>query len=199
MGEEREERVNLMSDLAKHNSLVATGDILQIPAGTHFDDGQRSYTFTETVKVKVDMVDYHHYGVISVDEYGDWTEQSVPMEYKHLPRLNPALDRAGDTRVIPDWSQFKVAALVRDWKTPRELFEEYQPYVDLKEKYERFTHSLEMDMEVRLKSRGRDVPKYPDDSDLMDWFKKEERDLLKWFARHTEDLASGFMEFQRNK
>lgn len=76
------------------------------------------------------------------------------------------------------------------------IFEETPAYVELTEKFNREHRALVLLMESKLAERGRKVAKFPDDSDLVDWYNEEMRDLMIWLERDREDMKREFFKLR---
>lgn len=69
-------------------------------------------------------------------------------------------------------------------------FEDTPEYRERKEQFDADSEALALQLRAQLKTRRRDMPKYPDDEDLMKWYNDCKYDLLKWFHRDIEDMRS---------
>jgi hypothetical protein len=107
---------NETADIIKSSGGLSRGDILVIPAGTHFDypiyRGRKSYTFPETVRVRVNNLEYRMFDVGLVDENNNYIG-ALYIEYgggevsNWLPKRDLVIGNDPDY-IIPDWSKFKV-------------------------------------------------------------------------------------------
>lgn len=74
-----------------------------------------------------------------------------------------------------------------------DTFKDTLEYQEREEKFEQDKNALEWNMHFRLKERGRETAKYPDDKDLVKWYNDELEDLTKWFYRDIEDMERAFI------
>lgn len=63
-----------------------------------------------------------------------------------------------------------------------------QKLVARQNKHEDNLKALKDQMIAKLAERGRGTAKFPDDTDLINWYNDELEDTLKWYQRDIEDI-----------
>lgn len=86
------------ADSIKSRGGLKAGDVLLIPAGTHFSipvyQGRWQHTFNADIRVEIKSVNYEHYRL--------WFVEAEPTLHS-LPKFT---DEPG--YIVPDWQLFKI-------------------------------------------------------------------------------------------